>query len=83
MEQRSQELQLDAFGARTGAGPYSDGTVPLAPLAQPLNGSRASEILCRRVHSGSRSPKWILNASRAVVQLRVRVHAGTALTMAR
>jgi hypothetical protein len=35
------------------------------------------------VHSGSRSPKWILNASRAVVQFRVRVHAGTALVIPR
>src|SRR5690242_8171271 len=28
--------------------------------------------------SGSRSPKWILNASRAFVQPRVRVHCGAA-----
>jgi hypothetical protein len=33
--------------------------------------------------SGSRSPKWILKASSAVVQLRVLVHAGTAFLMAR
>jgi transposase len=32
---------------------------------------------------GQRSAKWILNASSAVVQLRVLVHAGTALAMAR
>ena len=31
------------------------------------------------VYSGSRSPKWILNASRAFVQPRVRVHCGTAI----
>jgi hypothetical protein len=39
-------------------------------------------FLCRRVgwcQSGSRSPKWILKASNAVVQLRFLVHAGTAL----
>jgi transposase len=34
-------------------------------------------------HSGSRSPKWILNASSAVVQFRVLVQAGTALVIAR
>ena len=31
----------------------------------------------------SRSPKWILNASRAFVQPRVRVHCGTAFWIAR
>src|SRR4051794_6428644 len=45
---------------------------------------RLSVFLCRRVvQSGSRSPKWILNASSAVVQLRVRVHCGTAFMRAR
>jgi hypothetical protein len=33
--------------------------------------------------SGTRSPKWILNASSAVVQFRVRVHWGTAFCSAR
>ena len=33
--------------------------------------------------SGRRSPKWILNASSAVVQFRVRVHCGTAFRTAR
>jgi hypothetical protein len=55
---------------------------------QGLAQATASDFPCGRVvfgarYSGSRSPKWILNASRAVVQLRVRVYAGTALVMAR
>ena len=33
--------------------------------------------------SGSRSPKWILNASSAVVQFRQRVHCGVAFRTAR
>ena len=33
--------------------------------------------------SGTRSPKWILNASKAVVQFRVLVHCGTAFCRAR
>jgi hypothetical protein len=33
--------------------------------------------------SGTRSPKWILNASKAAVQLRVLVHCGTAFCSAR
>jgi hypothetical protein len=37
----------------------------------------------QRAVSGTRSPKWILNASSAVVQFRVRVHCGTAFCRAR
>jgi hypothetical protein len=39
--------------------------------------------LGQTIERAGRSPKWILNASRAVVQFRFRVHAGTALTMPR
>jgi Transposase DDE domain group 1 len=61
---------------------------PSPPPPTTQAAARVSDFPCRRGgsgsrYSGSRSPKWILNASRAVVQLRVRVHAGTALTMAR
>ena len=43
--------------------------------------ARVSVFPCRRVggQSGRRSPKWILKASSAAVQLRVLVQAGTAL----
>ena len=38
---------------------------------------------CQFAVSGTRSPKWILNASSAIVQFRHRVHCGTALASAR
>jgi hypothetical protein len=44
---------------------------------------RASKCDSQFAVSGSRSPKWILNARSAVVQFRVRVHCGTALRSAR
>ena len=46
-------------------------------------GLRVVECGCQFAVSGTRSPKWILNASSATVQFRVVVHAGTALVTAR
>jgi transposase-like protein len=50
-----------------------------------LEPTRASAFLCRWLmgRSGSRCPKWILNARSAFVQPRVRVHWGTAFWIAR
>jgi hypothetical protein len=59
---------------------------PPVPTGRSIRPWRGCPVFCVGgfwVQLGRRSPKWILNASSAVVQFRVLVHCGTALRMAR